>query len=250
MSHASGADTSSVKNAQPFARTLRLRNKACRRWYFLPGGSLDALDQLREAWGTAHPSATSSNACSNLSVRMSPMRARLRSMPSIMSASFLIRRTRIVFASSRNLLTRCMLARCAITPAISTATRYVVSGFSRTRIWRTDVQLLPRAMAMPSRSHQRVDLVRNERRSVLQGCSVLHYDALLWKFRRQPQVPNTNRPLPIQCPKCQHNGSRLVVRSLTVMSLTCANCGHFWATDMKSLPPEIQEKIPDALRDL
>ncbi len=63
-------------------------------------------------------------------------------------------------------------------------------------------------------------------------------------------VPNTNSPLPIQCPKCQHNGSRLVVRSLTVMSLTCANCGHFWATDVESLPPEIQEKIPDALRDL
>jgi hypothetical protein len=70
------------------------------------------------------------------------------------------------------------------------------------------------------------------------------------EVRRQPQVPNTNRPLPIQCPKCQHNGSRLVVRSLTVMSLTCANCGHFWAADMESLPPEIQEKIPDALRDL
>ena len=66
----------------------------------------------------------------------------------------------------------------------------------------------------------------------------------------QPQVPNTNRPLPIQCPRCQHNGSRLVVKSLTVMSVTCANCGHFWATDLESLPPEIQEKIPDALRDL
>jgi len=70
------------------------------------------------------------------------------------------------------------------------------------------------------------------------------------EVRRRPQVPNTNRPLPIQCPKCQHNGSRLVVRSLTVMSLTCAKCGHFWAADMESLPPEIQEKIPDALRDL
>jgi hypothetical protein len=34
------------------------------------------------------------------------------------------------------------------------------------------------------------------------------------------------------------------------MSLTCANCGHFWAADLESLPPEIQEKIPDALRDL
>lgn len=82
------------------------------------------------------------------------------------------------------------------------------------------------------------------------GLVVLDYDPLPWAFKRRPQVPNTNRPLPIQCPKCQHNGSRLVVRSLTVMSLTCANCGHFWATDMKALPPEIQEKIPDALRDL
>ena len=79
---------------------------------------------------------------------------------------------------------------------------------------------------------------------------VLNYDPLPQTFRRQPQVPNTNRPLPIQCPKCHHDGSRLVVRSRTVMSLTCANCGHFWATDLESLPPEIQEKIPDALRDL
>lgn len=63
-------------------------------------------------------------------------------------------------------------------------------------------------------------------------------------------MPNTKRPLPIQCPKCQHTGSTLVVKSLTVMSVTCANCGHFWATDLESLPPEIQEKIPEALRDL
>jgi hypothetical protein len=85
---------------------------------------------------------------------------------------------------------------------------------------------------------------------VLQGCSVFDYDALPQKFGVPVAVPNTNSPLPIQCPKCQHNGSRLVVRSLTVMSLTCANCGHFWATDLESLPLEIQEKIPDALRDL
>ena len=63
-------------------------------------------------------------------------------------------------------------------------------------------------------------------------------------------VPNTNRPLPITCPKCQHVGSILRVRSTTVMMLTCASCGHTWATEMASLPPEIQAKIPDALRDL
>ena len=101
-----------------------------------------------------------------------------------------------------------------------------------------------------SRRHQRV----------LQGSSIGHFIAGFVGFglrfayakssEAQPQVPNTNRPLPIQCPKCQHNGSRLVVKSLTVMSVTCANCGHFWATDLESLPPEIQERIPDALRDL
>jgi hypothetical protein len=37
---------------------------------------------------------------------------------------------------------------------------------------------------------------------------------------------------------------------MTVMMLTCANCRHTWATDMASLPADIQEKIPDALRDL
>ena len=63
-------------------------------------------------------------------------------------------------------------------------------------------------------------------------------------------VPNTNRPLPIPCPRCQHVGSLLVVKSTTVMMLTCTNCRHTWATDMASLPQDIQEKIPDALRDL
>jgi len=42
----------------------------------------------------------------------------------------------------------------------------------------------------------------------------------------------------------------LVVKSTTVMMLTCANCRHTWATDVASLPPDIQEQIPDVLRDL
>jgi transcription initiation factor TFIIIB Brf1 subunit/transcription initiation factor TFIIB len=56
-------------------------------------------------------------------------------------------------------------------------------------------------------------------------------------------MPNTDRPLPIQCPKCQHDGSTLVVKSYTVMTLTCASCGHFWATVVASLPPDVQEEI-------
>jgi hypothetical protein len=56
-------------------------------------------------------------------------------------------------------------------------------------------------------------------------------------------VPNTNDPLPIQCPKCDHNGSKLVVKSLTVMTLTCASCAHTWATRLDWLPADIQEKV-------
>jgi uncharacterized Zn finger protein len=62
-------------------------------------------------------------------------------------------------------------------------------------------------------------------------------------------VPNTNRSLPIQCPKCQLVGSMLVVKSITVMTVRCAACGHTWATDLLSLAVEIQEKVQAALED-
>src|SRR5262245_53743637 len=32
--------------------------------------------------------------------------------------------------------------------------------------------------------------------------------------------------------------------------LTCANCRHTWATELESLPPDVQEKFSDTLRDL
>ena len=62
-------------------------------------------------------------------------------------------------------------------------------------------------------------------------------------------MPNTDRNLPIRCPKCHHNGCTLVVKSISVMTVTCAGCHHTWATDLDSLPSEIQLKIHDALRD-
>jgi hypothetical protein len=64
------------------------------------------------------------------------------------------------------------------------------------------------------------------------------------------RVPNSNQPLPIQCPKCQHVSCVLVVKSITVMMVTCASCGHTWAIEYKSLPEDIQEKVPGALRGL
>jgi DNA-directed RNA polymerase subunit M/transcription elongation factor TFIIS len=60
----------------------------------------------------------------------------------------------------------------------------------------------------------------------------------------------SNPPLPIPCPKCQHHGSMLRARSITVMMLTCANCRHTWATEYESLPPDIRAKVSDMLQDL
>lgn len=62
-------------------------------------------------------------------------------------------------------------------------------------------------------------------------------------FLEVPKVPNTNRPLPIECPKCEHVGGVLVVKSITVMTVTCARCQYVWATDLPSLPPDIQEQV-------
>jgi hypothetical protein len=64
-----------------------------------------------------------------------------------------------------------------------------------------------------------------------------------------PAVPNTERPLPIECPKCQYGHSKLVVKSLTIMMVKCANCGHSWATTLDALQPDIQEKVHAVLRD-
>ena len=61
---------------------------------------------------------------------------------------------------------------------------------------------------------------------------------------------NTDFPLPIQCPKCQHVGSMLLIKSITVMTFKCDSCGHTWATDLASLPPDIRDNVPDALREL
>lgn len=63
-------------------------------------------------------------------------------------------------------------------------------------------------------------------------------------------VPNTGKPLPIDCPKCGHDGCTLVVKSRTIMTVACPSCGHTWATEMKALPAEIQQKVLVVLRDL
>ena len=56
-------------------------------------------------------------------------------------------------------------------------------------------------------------------------------------------MPNTNRPLEIQCPKCPHIGCTLMVRSITVITVTCASCRHTWSTRLDFLPENVQRKI-------
>ena len=53
----------------------------------------------------------------------------------------------------------------------------------------------------------------------------------------------------IQCPKCQDVSGILVVHSLTVMTIKCANCAHTWAAELPNLPVEIQEKVHAVLKD-
>jgi transcription elongation factor Elf1 len=61
-------------------------------------------------------------------------------------------------------------------------------------------------------------------------------------------MPKKDRSLPIQCPKCHHHGSTLLIKSYTVMTLMCVSCRHMWASDLMSLPAEIQKKIPDTFQ--
>ena len=56
-------------------------------------------------------------------------------------------------------------------------------------------------------------------------------------------MPNTHLLLPIRCPKCQHVGSTLLVRSATAITSTCVKCGHQWATDAMSLPEDVQAAV-------
>ena len=42
----------------------------------------------------------------------------------------------------------------------------------------------------------------------------------------------------------------LVVKSLSVMTCTCAKCQHTWAAEMASLPDDIQQRVRDVVNDL
>jgi transcription elongation factor Elf1 len=62
-------------------------------------------------------------------------------------------------------------------------------------------------------------------------------------------VSNTGRPFQIRCPKCEHTGCTLAVKSISDMTVACPNCGHSWATELKALPEDIQEIVRGLLND-
>ena len=58
-------------------------------------------------------------------------------------------------------------------------------------------------------------------------------------------MPNTGRPLPLECPECHHVGALLVVKSRSVITAKCAKCAKPWAMALDSLPLDIQDKVLD-----
>jgi hypothetical protein len=63
-------------------------------------------------------------------------------------------------------------------------------------------------------------------------------------------MPDTDRQLPIHCPKCQHAGCTLLVKGITIITVTCASCAHVWATSLDFLPDEIQGPVLAILSQL
>ena len=46
--------------------------------------------------------------------------------------------------------------------------------------------------------------------------------------------------LPITCPHCQHELARLTICSLSILTVTCANCAYLWAVELASIPEPVR----------
>ena len=56
-------------------------------------------------------------------------------------------------------------------------------------------------------------------------------------------MPNSGRPIPIECRECGHIGAILVVKSRSVITAECVKCLRMWAMTLDSLPVDIQAKV-------
>ena len=54
--------------------------------------------------------------------------------------------------------------------------------------------------------------------------------------------------LPLRCPKCEHEGATVVVRSYTVVTLVCRTCPHTWSTEIAALPEAVYKQLPPVVR--
>jgi transcription elongation factor Elf1 len=57
-------------------------------------------------------------------------------------------------------------------------------------------------------------------------------------------MPNT---IQSPCPRCQHQIGSIVVSSQSVMTLSCPECGHSWAVDLKAISPQLRDQLAAAL---
>lgn len=63
-------------------------------------------------------------------------------------------------------------------------------------------------------------------------------------------MTNTSRPLPLQCPKCEHTGCALVVKGITIITVTCVGCAYTWAMRLDFLPDDVQPTVLAILSQL
>ena len=77
---------------------------------------------------------------------------------------------------------------------------------------------------------------------------MIHYLSRAYDAGSSPIMSsNTDGPIPVSCPKCHYEGCKLVVSSATVVTCTCVNCRHVWATEMTSLPEETQQRVREVV---
>ena len=56
-------------------------------------------------------------------------------------------------------------------------------------------------------------------------------------------MSSNDATLPLACPHCQHDLAVLTIRSLTILTVTCANCGYMWAVELASMPEHVRAAV-------
>jgi uncharacterized metal-binding protein (TIGR02443 family) len=46
--------------------------------------------------------------------------------------------------------------------------------------------------------------------------------------------------IPLKCPQCRHEEATLAVRSQTILTVRCAQCGYTWAMELANIPEQVR----------